>query len=345
MSQENHLIKFTKKGIYCPQGKFYLDPWYPVDCAVISHGHADHARWGMKRYLCTDDSKAILQHRLGADIKVESIPYHKTLTINGVKVSFHPAGHVIGSAQIRLEYKGYVVVFSGDYKTQPDFITTPFEPVTCHTFITESTFGLPIYNWQSEEALQNQLKDWVKTNQANNRTSVFFGYSLGKAQRLMSLLDGIEDIYVHRAIYNLNEAISNSGIELPKTKLWSADLDKKILQNKIIIAPPALLGSRMLKRVPNAAKALCSGWMQIRGNRRWQAVDAGFVVSDHADWNGLISAVKATKADQVYVTHGSQAVFSKYLNEIGIQAKELKTEYGDEALAEAESETEKLESK
>lgn len=345
MSQENHLIKFTKKGIYCPQGKFYLDPWYPVDCAVISHGHADHARWGMKRYLCTDDSKAILQHRLGADIKVESIPYHKTLTINGVKVSFHPAGHVIGSAQIRLEYKGYVVVFSGDYKTQPDFITTPFEPVTCHTFITESTFGLPIYNWQSEEALQNQLKDWVKTNQANNRTSVFFGYSLGKAQRLMSLLDGIEDIYVHRAIYNLNEAISNSGIELPKTKLWSADLDKKILQNKIIIAPPALLGSRMLKRVPNAAKALCSGWMQIRGNRRWQAVDAGFVVSDHADWNGLISAVKATKADQVYVTHGSQAVFSKYLNEIGIQAKELKTEYGDEALAEAESKTEKLESK
>jgi putative mRNA 3-end processing factor len=299
----------------------------------------------MKRYLCTDDSKAILQHRLGADIKVESIPYHKTLTINGVKVSFHPAGHVIGSAQIRLEYKGYVVVFSGDYKTQPDFITTPFEPVTCHTFITESTFGLPIYNWHSEDRLREQLHSWVTSNQANNRTSVFFGYSLGKAQRLMSLLDGCDEIFVHRSIHNLNEAITNSGIQLPKTKLWSADLDKKTLQNKIIIAPPALLGSRMLNRVPNAAKALCSGWMQIRGNRRWQTVDAGFVVSDHADWNGLISAVKATEAEQVYVTHGSQAVFSKYLNEIGIKAKELKTEYGDEALAEAESETEKLESK
>lgn len=343
MSKENQLIKFTKRGIYCPQGKFYLDPWYPVDYAIISHGHADHARWGMKRYLCADDSKAILQHRLGADIKIESIAYNHPVTINGVEVSFHPAGHVIGSAQIRLEYKGYVVVFSGDYKTQPDFITTPFDPIKCHTFITESTFGLPIYNWKSEKELQTELQNWVKTNQENKRTSVFFGYSLGKAQRLMSLLEGSDDIYVHRAIHNLNNAISDSGIKLPETKLWSADIDKKVLQNKIIIAPPALLGSRMLKRVPNAATAICSGWMQIRGNRRWQAVDAGFVVSDHADWNGLISAVKATEAEQVYVTHGSQAVFSKYLNEIGIKADELKTEYGDEALAKAEKETENIE--
>ncbi len=342
MLKESQLIKFTKKGIYCPQGKFYLDPWFPVDYAIISHGHADHARWGMKQYLCTHESKPILQHRLGADIKIESVAYNTLIKINGVQVSFHPAGHVIGSAQIRLEYKGYVVVFSGDYKTQPDFITTPFEPIKCNTFITESTFGLPIYNWKSEKVLQEELQSWVKTNQVNNRASVFLGYSLGKAQRLMSLLDGCDEIYVHRSIHNLNSAISNSGIQLPETKLWSADLDKKTLHNKIIIAPPALLGSRMLKRLPNAATAVCSGWMQIRGNRRWQAVDAGFVVSDHADWNGLISAVKATEAEQVYVTHGSQAVFSKYLNEIGIKAHELKTEYGDEALAKAEKESENI---
>ena len=342
MPKGNQLVKFTKKGIYCPQGKFYLDPWYPVDYAIISHGHADHARWGMKRYLCTEDSKAILQHRLGSDIIVESIPYNFSININGVKVTFYPAGHVIGSAQIRLEYKGYVVVFTGDYKTQPDFITTPFESVKCHTFITESTFGLPIYNWKKEETLQQDLHNWVKTNKANNRASVFLGYSLGKAQRLMSLLEGCDDIYVHRSIHNLNEAISNSGIQLPKTKLWSTDLDKKELQNKIIIAPPALLGSRMLKRLPNPATAICSGWMQIRGHRRWQSVDAGFPVSDHADWNGLISAVKASEAEQVYVTHGSQAVFSKYLNEIGIKANELITEYGDEALAKAEAETDKV---
>ena len=334
------LIKFTKKGIYCPQGKFYLDPWYPVDYAIISHGHADHARWGMKHYLCHNDSKAILRHRIGADIKVESIAYDEPININGVKVSFHPAGHVIGSAQIRLEHKGYIVVFTGDYKTQPDFITTPFETVKCHTFITESTFGLPIYHWKTEEELQQELQQWVYNNQRNNKTSVFFGYSLGKAQRLMSLLEGVDNIYVHRAIHNLNEAIINSGIQLPETTLLTADFDKKKVQNKIIIMPPGLLGSRLLKRVPNAATALCSGWMQIRGNKRWQAVDAGFTVSDHADWNGLLSAVKATEAEQVYVTHGSQAVFSKYLNEIGIKADELKTEYGDEAMEKAEKESE-----
>jgi len=339
MIAEKQLIKFTKKGIYCPQGKFYLDPWYPVDYAVISHGHADHARRGMKNYLCTDDSKAILKHRLGANINVESIPYGKAITINEVKVSFHPAGHVIGSAQIRMEYKGYVVVFTGDYKTQPDFITTPYEPIKCNTLITESTFGLPIYKWKKEEVLQKELQSWIKTNQSNNRTSVFLGYSLGKAQRLLSLLDGCDDVFVHRSIHNLNEVILNSGFTLPNTKLWSADLDKKTLQNKIIIAPPAILGSRMLKRLSNPATAICSGWMQIRGNRRWQAVDAGFAVSDHADWNGLITAVKLSKAEQVYVTHGSQAVFSKYLNEIGIKASELITEYGEEALAKAEAET------
>lgn len=334
------LIKFTKKGIYCPRGKFYLDPWFPVDYAIISHGHADHARWGMKSYLCHNESKAILQHRIGADIKIESLGYDDPILINDVKVSFHPAGHVIGSAQIRLEYKGYVVVFSGDYKTQPDFISTPFEPIKCNTFITESTFGLPIYNWKSEKELQAELHQWVETNKTNNRTSVFLGYSLGKAQRLMSLLDGMDDVYVHSAIHNLNEAISNSGIQLPRTTLLVNDFDKKEIQNRIIIMPPGLLGSKLLKRVPNAATAICSGWMQIRGNRRWQSVDAGFAVSDHADWNGLLSAVKATEAEQVYVTHGSQAIFSKYLNEIGIKANELKTDYGDEAMVKAEKESE-----
>ncbi|MDB9782489.1 ligase-associated DNA damage response exonuclease [Winogradskyella sp.] len=340
MTVEKELLKFTKKGVYCPQGKFYLDPWHPVDYAVISHGHADHARWGMQHYLCQNDSKAILQHRLGAAIKIESLDYNEPLNINGVAVSFHPAGHVIGSAQIRLEYKGFVVVFSGDYKTQPDFITVPFESVKCHTFITESTFGLPIYHWQTEKELQAELQQWVLNNQANNRTSVLLGYSLGKAQRLMSLLEGVDTMYVHRAIHNLNEAIINSGIKLPKTTLLSNDFDKKELQNKIIIMPPGLLGSRLLKRLPNAATAICSGWMQIRGNKRWQAVDAGFTVSDHADWNGLIAAVKSSDAEQVYVTHGSQAIFSKYLNEIGIKANELKTEYGEEAMVKAENESE-----
>jgi putative mRNA 3-end processing factor len=329
------LVKFTKKGIYCIPGKFYLDPWYPVEYAIISHGHADHARWGNKHYLCHNQSKAILQHRIGADISIESLPYNEYKVINGVKVSFHPSGHILGSAQIRLEYKGYIVVFSGDYKTQPDFITTPFEPVKCHEFITESTFGLPIYKWKSEEELQQELQDWIVQNQQNNRTSVFLGYSLGKAQRIMKLVEK-EEIYVHSAIHNLNKAIENSGITLPTTKLLTADFKKTEIQNKIVILPPALLGSKMIKKIPNAATAICSGWMQIRGNRRWKGVDAGFAVSDHADWDGLLSTVKATEAEKVYVTHGSQAVFSKYLNEIGIEAHELKTEFGEDELETSE---------
>ena len=323
-------IKFTKKGIYCIPGKFYLDPWYPVDYAIISHGHADHSRWGNKHYLCHQNSKNILLHRLGKDISIETLNFNQTKTINGVKVSFFPAGHIVGSVQIKLEYKGKVVVFSGDYKTNPDFITTPFEPVKCHEFITESTFGLPIYSWKTEAELQSQLQQWVLNNQKQNKTSVFFGYSLGKAQRIMSLVDGIDEVYVHSAINNLNQAISKSGIVLPKSKLITSDFNKKDIQNKIVILPPALLGSKLLKKIPNAATAICSGWMQIRGNRRWKGVDAGFAVSDHADWNGLLSAVKATEAEKVYVTHGSQAVFSKYLNEIGIESQEVVTEYGTE---------------
>ena len=324
------LVKFTKKVIYCIPGKFYLDPWLPVDYAIISHGHADHARTGMKHYLCQTDSKAILKHRLGADIQVEALNYNEPLLVNGVTVSFHPAGHVIGSAQIRLEYKGFVVVFTGDYKVKNDHLTIPFEPVKCHEFITESTFGLPIYNWLTEEQLQQQMIDWVLKNQSHNRTSVFLGYSLGKAQRIMKLMEGVDNIYVHSAIHNLNNAIESSGISLPQTELLTYDFKKEDLQNKIVIMPPGLLGSRLLKKIPNAATAICSGWMQIRGNRRWQAVDAGFAVSDHADWNGLLSAVKATEAEKVYVTHGSQATFSKYLNDIGIPAAEVKTEYGSD---------------
>jgi putative mRNA 3-end processing factor len=338
------LVKFTNKGIYCIPGKFYLDPWFPVDYAIISHGHADHAKYGMKHYLCHDESKAILQHRIGPDISIESLPYNKDVIVNGVKVSFFPAGHIIGSAQIRLEYKGFVVVFSGDYKVNNDNLTTPFEPVKCHEFITESTFGLPVYKWLKEDELQRQMHHWVLNNQSKNRTSVFIGYSLGKAQRIMKLMEGLGDLYVHTAIHNCNEAIKTSGVLLPDTKLWTADSDKKDIQNKIIIIPPALLGSNMIKRIPNAATAICSGWMQIRGKRRWQSVDAGFPVSDHADWDGLLSAVKATEAEKVYVTHGSQATFSKYLNDIGIPSEEVLTEYGtneDESSKESTKESTK----
>lgn len=324
-----NFIQFRKEGIYCVPGDFYLDPWLPVDYAIISHGHADHARWGMKHYLCHHFTKPIIQHRIGADISVESMAYGENKTIRNVQVSLHPAGHLIGSSQIRLEYKGRIVVFTGDFKVDKDDLSTPYEPVPCDIFITESTFGLPIYKWKSNEALSHELKEWVTDNQAKGKTSVFIGYSLGKAQRIMKLIEGSGKIFVHSSIEKLNQAISSTGIDLPEYELMNID-SKKDLDQQIVIVPPALIGSHIIKKIPNASTAMCSGWMQVRGKRRWKAVDAGFVVSDHADWDGLISAVKACSPEMTYVTHGSQAIFSKYLNEIGYPAQELITQYGEE---------------
>ncbi|PZU19621.1 MAG: ligase-associated DNA damage response exonuclease [Chryseobacterium sp.] len=333
------LLKFTSKGIYCIPGKFYIDPWRPVDLAVITHGHADHARNGMKKYLCHHFTKPILHSRIGKEIECQSVEYGEVLNINGVKVSLHPAGHIIGSAQIRMEYKGYVSVVSGDYKIQDDGISTPFESVRCNEFVSESTFGLPIYNWLSVVAQEQQMRNWVQQNKANGKTSVFIGYSLGKSQRIMKALEGLDELNVHYSIAKLNEAYESVGVQLPDYNTIDLREDKKHLNGKIVILPPALIDNPAMKKIPNLAYAICSGWMQIRGARRWRSADAGFAISDHADWQGLISAIKATEAEKVHITHGQTAVFSKYLNEIGTSADEVKTEYGnDEETTEFEPE-------
>ncbi len=328
--KNSSFIQFTSKGIYCVPGKFYIDPWKPVDLAVISHGHGDHARWGMKKYLCHHFTKPILKLRIGEDINVQSASYGEVLNINGVKLSFHPAGHIVGSAQIRLEYKGYVVVFSGDYKVQNDGISTPFELVKCHEFITESTFGLPIYNWLPPKEYAEKMKSWVAQNRENGKTSVFVGYSLGKAQRIMKSLENSGKIFVHSSIAKLNEAIESVGIALPNYETVNFYENFKETNGEIVIVPPALLDSNVIKKIPNRATAICSGWMQVRGSRRWRSADAGFAISDHADWKGLLETVKATEAEKIWVTHGQTEVFSRYLNEIGISAEPVKTVFGDE---------------
>ncbi|WP_417429906.1 ligase-associated DNA damage response exonuclease [Halpernia sp.] len=325
-----NLIKFTNKGIYCIPGKFYLDPWRPVDLAVITHGHGDHAKWGMKKYICHHFTKPILKIRIGEDINCESVGYNEQITINCVKVSFHPAGHIVGSSQIRMEYKGYVTVFTGDYKVQDDGISTPFELVKCNEFITESTFGLPIYNWLTPQQYAEQMQNWVSLNKSQDKISTFIGYSLGKAQRIMKSVEGAGKIYVHSSIGRLNEAIESCGIKLPEYEILDFHDDIKKVKGEIVIVPPALSDSNMIRKIPNRATAFCSGWMQVRGSRRWKSADAGFAISDHADWNGLIDTIKATGAEKVHVTHGQIAVFTKYLNEIGINAFEVKTHFGDE---------------
>lgn len=324
------LIKFTNKGIYCEQGGFYIDPWQPVDLAVTTHGHADHVKWGNKAYLCHELTRPILRQRLGADLVIETLPYNKQIDINGVKLSMFPAGHVIGSAQIRLEYKGEICVVSGDYKVEFDGISTPFEPVKCHTFVSESTFGLPIYKWQPQDIIFNQIQSWVSDNRDKGKTSVLVAYSLGKAQRLIKNLADYCEIYVHNSIANLNEGFLKAGVELPETIRITPELKKEVLQQGIVIVPPAMAEGKWIKTLQQAATGVCSGWMQVRAGRRWRSADAGFALSDHADWPGLISAIKATEAEKVFVTHGFTATFSKYLNEIGIASEEVKTQYGNE---------------
>lgn len=324
------MLEFRREGIYCAQGNFYIDPWLPVDYAIITHAHADHARIGMKRYLCHELTAPILKLRLGQDIKVQTLYYNQAIEINSVKVSLHPAGHLIGSAQVRLEFQGKVTVVSGDYKIQDDGLSTPFEPVRCHEFISESTFGLPIYNWLPVDEINQNLGEWVTNNKRNGNNSIIIGYALGKAQRIMKVLEGFDDLYVHYAISRINAAFTESGISLPAYKTIDFNDRPKDMKGEIIIVPPSLFGSNILKNIPNAQTAICSGWMQVRGARRWRSADAGFAISDHADWPGLLTAVRETAAEKVYITHGFKAEFSRYLNEIGVEAEEITTAFGSE---------------
>jgi putative mRNA 3-end processing factor len=324
------LIEFTDKGLFCREGGFYIDPWKPVDKAVITHGHSDHARWGSKFYLCHHDSRPILQHRLGSNV-YQTAGWKENVYINGVKVSFYPAGHIIGSAQVKVEYNGEIWVISGDYKTENDGISGQFEPVKCHHFITESTFGLPIYKWKPQAEIYSNIQNWITKNQSEGKTSVLIAYSLGKAQRLLAPISAVtKKIFVHGAIFNMHMALVNAGWKLPWVERVTNETSKEDLKGAVVIAPSSAEGSTWLKRFTPYEIGICSGWMQVRGNLRRKNADAGFILSDHADWQGLIDSCKATEAECIYVTHGFQSVFSRYLNEQGIESKEVHTEYGTE---------------
>ena len=332
------LLAFNDKGIYCAQADVYLDPWRPVDKAIISHGHADHSRWGHKKYITHHSNIPIIKHRLG-EINVSGKDWNETFSINNVKFSFHPAGHIIGSAQIRVEYKGEVWVFTGDYKTEDDGVAKPYEPVKCHTFITECTFGLPAFKWQPQEEVFAEINNWWQQNQSEGRTSVIFGYSLGKAQRLLKYLDtSIGKIYTHGAIENMTEVL-RPQLEMPETTRITRDVKKEEIKGNIVVAPPSAHGTPWIKKMVPYVTASASGWMTFRGARRRRAIDRGFVLSDHCDWQGLLSSIKETGAEKVICTHGYTDIFSKYLREIGYDARTEQTQYEEEN-AEQTSKTE-----
>jgi putative mRNA 3-end processing factor len=337
------LIVLRPQGLYCPAGDFHIDPWRPVVRAVLTHAHADHARTGHTSYLATAVSEGVLRTRLGQDIALQGLAYGEAVDVNGVRVSLHPAGHVLGSAQVRVELRGQVWVASGDYFASGidgdvNTTCTPFEPVRCDCFITESTFGLPIYRWRAQREVLGEINAWWQANADAGRASLLLGYSFGKAQRLLAGLDAsIGPIVCHGAVEALNEVYRAAGVVLPATQRLDA-VSKADLKRAIAIAPPAVQGSAWARRLGEHSDAFASGWMQLRGARRRQGVDRGFVLSDHADWPGLLRAIAATGAERVIVTHGYEAVMVRWLQQQGLQAGSFQTQYGDDA-AEAAHET------
>ena len=337
------LLVFNERGIYCPKGDVYIDAWKPVKRCIITHGHADHSRYGHKLYLTHHTNIPIIKHRLG-EIPVEGKDWGESFTINGVKFSLFPAGHIIGSAQVRVEYKGQVWVYGGDYKLEDDGISKPWEPVKCHTFITECTFGLPAFKWQPQQRVFEDINLWWNQNRQEGLTSVLFGYSLGKAQRLLKYLDGsIGTIYTHGAIENMTEVL-RSIVDLPPTERITKDTKKADLIGNIVLAPPSAHGSTWMRKLVPYATASASGWMTFRGARRRRAIDKGFVLSDHCDWQGLLECIERTEASRIICTHGYSDIFSRYLTEIGYEASMENTEYASDEIEEESSPKKEVES-
>jgi putative mRNA 3-end processing factor len=345
---KDDLVVQRPEGLYCPPGDFYIDPWRPVDRAVITHAHADHSRFGHAHYLAAARAEGVMRSRLG-DINLQTLEYGRAIDHFGVRVSLHPAGHVLGSAQVRLEHRGRVWVASGDYfvagasddPREGNATCEPFEPVRCDCFITESTFGLPIYRWAPQRELFADIDQWWSANAAAGRASLLLGYSFGKAQRILAGVDSsIGPIVVHGAVEPLNRAYRAAGVALPPTQLVTEISDKSIFKRALVIAPPSAQNSTWTRRFGDYSDAFASGWMQLRGARRRRSVDRGFVLSDHADWPGLQRAIGATGAQRVIVTHGYESVMVRWLAEQGLEAGSFNTEYGDEQEANEEREIE-----
>jgi len=322
------VIEFTDRGIYCPAGDFYVDPWRPVARAVITHAHADHARFGHAAYLSTPMTAAVMRHRLGA-ITADTVEYGEPRSVGGARVSFHPAGHVPGSAQIRIEVGGEIAVISGDYKLENDGLSTPFEPLRCHSFVSECTFGLPAFRWPDAQDTFAAMAQWQADNQASGKISILTAYGLGKAQRLIQGLAPLGlPIFTHAAVENTNEILRYCGVAVPATHRLDTQSPTDDLCRGIVIAPPAAADSAALRKLGPCEVGFASGWMALRGIRRRRGVDRGFVMSDHADWPALNDAIAATGAQNIYVTHGYTDIFAKWLNDTGHNASVVPTEFG-----------------
>ena len=331
----NDTLALTDAGLYCAAGDFYVDPWLPVPRALITHAHGDHARPENLAYLAVADGLPLLRARLGPDATIDAVRYGEARRIGAVDVSFHPAGHILGSAQIRIAHEGRVTVVSGDYKLAPDPTCAAFEPVRCDTFLTESTFGLPIYRWDDPATTLRAIVTWWQRNRMEHKASVLFAYALGKAQRILAgLVDAVAELpgplFCHGAVERINAAYRNAGVALPATTAVAEAPPDTPWRDALIIAPPLAQGSAWMNRFEPYRTALASGWMAIRGTRRRRNLDRGFVLSDHADWDALNRAIEASGAPEVWVTHGYRDELARWLNDRGRRARGLQTRFEGE---------------
>jgi putative mRNA 3-end processing factor len=307
-----------------------------VDRAILTHAHSDHASPGSRAYLCAAPGEHILKRRL-PDAHIDTAEYGAPIGIGDTRVSFHPAGHILGSAQIRIESRGEVWVVSGDYKRQPDPTCAPFEIVPCHTFITEATFALPIYTWDPTSSVIAEMLEWWRANSAQGRPSVVFCYVLGKAQRILAELlprmtDADGPIHLHGAMVGLTDAYRASGIPLAAAERITESMRGAVLARSLVLAPLSARGTPWMRRLPNASVAFASGLMRVRGVRRQRAFDRGFVLSDHADWPSLLATVAETGASRVLATHGWSDALARYLRETrGLDTGTLRTAFEGEA--------------
>ena len=322
--QLHALLTYTPAGFYCERGDFYIDPTRVVPKAVITHGHSDHARGGCKQYLCTPQCESILRQRLGRRISVQTVPYGEPISLNGVRVSLHPAGHILGSAQVRLEYQGNICVVSGDYTLIPDATCAPFEPIRCHTFITETTFGLPIYKWPPSQDVFRAINTWWSLNAEEHTTSVIHAYSLGKAQRVITGVDAlIGPIITHETVENMNTCYRKSGVNLPKIHVAQNVAEKDMFERALVVTPSSANMPELAEKCAHISTAFASGWMQIRKGRKNSSFDRGFVLSDHADWEGLLQSIELSCAETIWTAHGSTPAFVRFLQEKGLDARFL----------------------
>jgi putative mRNA 3-end processing factor len=320
------LVTLTPEGLYCPQGSFHIDPWRPVERALITHAHADHARRGSRRYHAARSGVGLLRRRLGPEAVIEGHGFGAPLALGDATISFHPAGHVLGSAQIRIEAGGEVWVVSGDYKRDPDPSCEAFDVVPCDVFVTEATFALPIYLWDPIDQVMAALLGWWDANAAAGRASVLFCYALGKAQRVLAEIGARADrpVFVHGAIAAFLDAYRDEGVVLAPTVPVGARIKGESFAGELVVAPPSAFGSPWMRRFGDAATGFASGWMRVRGNRRRRGFERGFVLSDHADWPGLLRTIKATGARRVLATHGYADTLARYLCDLGLAAEPSK---------------------